>query len=280
MVVVSFGFGRRGGSVLNVVGSTSVQPFAELLSQEYQKVHPTRAVDVQGGGSTQGVQSVLEDIADIGMCSRKLKAEEAQKLQAIQIAQDGLAVVVHTSNPIHGLRLTEIRDIFAGRLTQWDDLPQWAQAGGRPKQPIRLITREEGSGTREAFTKLVMEARDKSVASGPGGSGEGVGHEPLRISPKALTQESNGAVKELVRHDPCAIGYMSLGLVGQDLKALDVEGVSPTIAEVTRGGYPLVRPFLFVVKGRPGPDAQAFIDYVLSAEGQRLLEAEGLVRIR
>jgi phosphate transport system substrate-binding protein len=84
----------------------------------------------------------------------------------------------------------------------------------------------------------------------------------------------------LVRHDPCAIGYMSLGLVGEDLKALAVDGVAPSTATVVSGKYPLVRPFLFVLKGRPTEAAQRFIEYVLSAEAQGLLEREGLVRAR
>jgi phosphate transport system substrate-binding protein len=271
LIVVSVGLGGRQGGAVNIVGSTSIQPFAEIEAQAFQKSHPGEFVDVQGGGSTAGLQAAATGIAEVGMCSRGLTekeeaetfqvktaaangsvAEQVVHYQATIIARDGLAVIVHGTNPVSNLTLEQIRQIFAGDTTNWSEL-------GGPDAPIRLITREEGSGTREAFQKLVMHK--------------------TRISRKALTQESNGSVKELVKNDPCGIGYMSLGLVGDELRALHVGGVAPTVEEVTAGRYPLVRPFLFVTRGPPSLKAQAFIDYVLSPEGQRMLVKEGLVGI-
>jgi phosphate transport system substrate-binding protein len=271
LIVVSVGLGGRQGGAVNIVGSTSIQPFAEIEAQAFQKSHPGEFVDVQGGGSTAGLQAAATGIAEVGMCSRGLTdkeeaetfkvktaaangsvAEQVVHYQFTVIARDGLAVIVHGTNPVSNLTLEQIRQIFAGDTTNWSEL-------GGPDAPIRLITREEGSGTREAFQKLVMHK--------------------TRISRKALTQESNGSVKELVKNDPCGIGYMSLGLVGDELKALHVGGVAPTVEEVMAGRYPLVRPFLFVTRGPPSPRAQAFIDYVLSDEGQRMLVKEGLVGI-
>ncbi|HUU21063.1 MAG TPA: phosphate ABC transporter substrate-binding protein [Phycisphaerae bacterium] len=270
MVVVSFATGGRSGHrTVNVVGSTSIQPFAEMLSEEYRHRRPGAKVEVQGGGSTAGLQACAEGIADIGTCSRGLKEDEARRFRGITIALDGLAVVVHRSNPVSGLSGAQIRDIFSGAISNWSEV-------GGNDQPIRLITREEGSGTREAFVKLVMQAKGPAGGvSAPPANGQ---KEPARISRRALTQESNGAVKELVRHDPAAIGYMSLGLVGGDLNILTVDGVHPSTGAVAAGRYPLVRPFLFVVKGQPGAEAQAFIDFVLSPSGQQVLEKEGLVR--
>lgn len=241
---------RQAGSVVNVVGSTSIQPFAEMLGEEYGRLHPGQTVDVQGGGSTAGLQAVQEAIADIGTCSRALKPEETG-YTPIVIARDGLAIVVHPSNTITGLEREQIRRMFAGELLNWKEV-------GGDDRVIRLITREEGSGTREAFCKLVM-----------GDS---------RISRKALTQESNGAVKELVKGDRCGIGYMSFGLVGTELKILDVDHVIPSRDSVRSGEYPLVRPFLLVTRGSLNPQSQAFLDYVLSDEAQALLEKEGLAR--
>ena len=237
--------------VLNVMGSTSIQPFAEMLAEEYNGRQNELDVEVQGGGSTAGIQAVANGIAQVGMCSRSLNPKE--QFTAIPIARDGIAMVVHSTNTVDGLQLADIRALFSGRVANWRQL-------GGPDRPVRLITREEGSGTREAFVKLVM------------------GKE--RMSRQALTQESNGAVRELVQHDPAAIGYMSLGLVGQSLKSLRVEGAQPTSQNVMNGSYPLVRPFLFVVKGQPTADARKFIDFVLSGEAQGMLEREGLVRAK
>lgn len=245
---------RQGGRGVNLVGSTSIQPFAELLAEEFHHVQPQANVpEVQGGGSTAGIQALRSGIADIGMCSRALKPEEAAELRPIVIARDGLAVIVHRSNPVGALSLLQVRGIFSGQITNWRDV------GGRD-MPVRPIVREEGSGTREAFMHSVM---GKS-----------------RVSRKALVQESNGSVKELVHNDPGAVGFMSLGLVGHEVKAVAVDGVPPTPEAVTAGRYPLARPFLFVVKGDVRPEMQAFIDFALSAQGQKLLESEGLVRAR
>jgi phosphate transport system substrate-binding protein len=256
LIVLSLTLGRGRPRAVSVVGSTSVQPFAELLAEQFNKSHPDCLVDVQGGGSAQGLVTAANRTADIGMCSRELKAEEAADPQAnyhtVVIARDGLAVVVHPTNPVGDLSVEQVRKMFEGGFTNWN------QVGG-PDAPIRLITREEGSGTREAFTKMVMGK--------------------ARISRKALTQESNGAVKELVKHDPYAIGYMSLGLVMGELRMVRIGGVEPTVPEVLAKRYPLVRPFLFVTSGPPGEKAQRFIDFVLSEPAQKILMKEGLVPV-
>jgi phosphate transport system substrate-binding protein len=269
LVVLSFALGGKKAGAVKVLGSTSVLPFAEMEAEEYEKSYPDRRVAVEGGGSTAGLQAAADGFADIGTCSRELSDQEKQqtfkvmttapdgsvtetevRYQTTVIARDGLAVVVHPSNPINDLTLDQIRLIFAGDITNWREV-------GGPDAPIRPITREDGSGTREAFQKLIMRK--------------------TRIWSRALTQESNGSVKELVKNDPYGIGYMSLGLVGGELKSLKISGATPTAAEVAAGRYTLVRPFNFVTRGPPGPRAQAFIDFVMSPKGQDLLKTEGLV---
>jgi len=242
---------REDGNTVKVMGSTSIQPFAELEAQEYAKTNSDRSVDVEGGGSTAGLQAVVEGLAHIGMCSRSLKSDEAKQFQTVIIARDGLAIVVNPANPVKGLTVEQLCGLFSGKIQNWKEV-------GGLDGPVRPITREEGSGTRESFVGLVMGK--------------------TRITRKALTQESNGAVKELVKGDPAAIGYMSLGLVGDELKALPVDGCEPTTDNVLSGRYKLVRPFLFVTKGAESDEAQHYINYVLSQEGQRLLESEGLIR--
>ncbi len=245
------GCGRNDGETVNVVGSTSIQPFAEHLAQEYGKKNPGQRVEVQGGGSTAGLQAVANGLAQIGMCSRSLSADEAKQFTSVTIARDGLAIVVNPSNPVKGLTIEQLRGVFSGRFKNWKDL------GGKD-EAIRPITREEGSGTRESFVHLVM------------------GQE--KISRDTLAQESNGAVKELVKGNQAAIGYMSLGLVAKDVKPLWIEGQEANAHTVLAGKYKLARPFLFVTKGSPVPKAQKYIDFILSPEGQRILEAEGLIR--
>jgi phosphate transport system substrate-binding protein len=236
---------------VSVLGSTSIQPFADRLAEQYGAEHPGAFVEVQGGGSTAGLQAAENGLADLGMCSRALTPAEARIFTPVIVARDGLAIVVNRRNPIHTLALPQLRGIFSGAFSDW------SQVGGKAG-PIRPISREEGSGTRESFMRLVMA-----------GSG---------VSRRALTQESNGAVMALVMGDPAAIGYLSLGLVTDEIRAVQVDGIAPTRANVLAGRYLLVRPLLFVTHGTPSAAARAFVAYVLSDPGQRLLEAEGLVR--
>jgi phosphate transport system substrate-binding protein len=254
LVVLLTDWSGGKGATLNVIGSNSVQPFAEILAEEFNGQNNEFKVDVQGGGSTVGVQATRDGIADVGMASRALKKDEAGEFTPVTIARDGLAIVVHNSNPVNDLSVKEVRSMFMGETANWRDV-------GGTAAPIRLIVREESSGTREAFMTLVM--------------GKGV-----HVAASAISQDSNGAIKELVKDDPYAIGFMSLGLVTKELKALKVDGVQPTAEAVMTGKYPLVRPFLFITKGPPSARAQKFIDFVLSDHGQGILVREGLVRAK
>ena len=243
--------GRRSESVI-LAGSTSVQPYAEILAEEYMNLRPEENIDIQGGGSAAGITAAVSGAAHIGMSSRSLKDTE-QHLWSVEIAKDGLAVIVNPGNAITDLTLEQIRDIYTSQITNWYDL-------GGSDATIHIITREEGSGTRSAFEELVMGSR--------------------RITPKAIVQDSNGAVRQLVADDPNSIGFISLGLVDigeKPVKALRLDGIVPSRESVIDGSYSLFRPFLFVVDGEPSGDVRKFIDYVLSPEGQRILSDEGLI---
>jgi len=232
-----------------VAGSTSVQPFAEVLAEEYMILHPDVTIDIQGGGSAAGIMAAQSGTADIGMSSRDLKDEE-KSLWYVEIARDGLAIIVHPSNPIRNLTLDQIRDIYAATISDWSQL-------GGPKSKIHVITREDGSGTRAAFESLVMRKAE--------------------ITPRAIVQDSNGAVRQLVGDDPNAIGFISLGLVNETVKALELGGVAATRENVINGSYGLSRPFLFIARDQPTGQTKQFIDFTLSTEGQKILATEGLI---
>ena len=237
----------KGG--LTVAGSTSVQPFAEILAEAYMEHQSQEKIFIQGGGSSAGIQAVRTGAAQVGMSSRNLNSQE-QDLLFFPIAYDAIAVIVHRSNPIKDLTVEQIRKIFEGRIKRWDEI------GGR-NHPITLVTREEGSGTREAFQHLLMGKAEISLA--------------------ALVQDSNGAIRQVVSDDPNSIGYISLGLVNDKVKAVRIDRVEATIENIRRKNYTLVRPFLFVFKSPPENTAKRFLDFVLSDKGQKLLTEEGLV---
>jgi phosphate transport system substrate-binding protein len=184
------------------------------------------------------------------MSSRTLKEEE-KGLWYVEIARDGLAVVVNPANPVLDLTLDQIRGIYSETITNWSEV-------GGPDHKIHVITREEGSGTRSAFTELVMG-------------------KTTEITPRAIVQDSNGAVRQLVSDDPNAIGFISLGLVNENVKALELGGVAAARENVENGSYNLSRPFLFVTLSEPTGLAKDFIDFILSQEGQKILINEGLI---
>jgi phosphate transport system substrate-binding protein len=237
---------------ITIAGSTSIQPFAEKLAEHYMQLHTQIRINVQGGGSTAGIQATKDGICDIGASSRQLKPDEEKLLKRIVIAKDGIAVILNPQNKIDNLSLEEIRDIFSGKIQNW------AKVGG-DEAKIIVITREEGSGTRDAFTKLVMK--------------------DAHIDPKALVQDSNGSVREVVATSPYAIGYISLGLVNERVKPIKVDNIIPDKENIITDKYKLARPFLFVTKGDIPQHVQEFIDFVLSKDGQRLLEEEGLIPV-
>ena len=239
------------GTTLTVAGSTSVQPFAEKLAETFMAGHPGLAINVQGGGSTAGVRAAETGAAQIGMSSRHLKDTE-EALHQVTIALDGIAIIVNAANPVAGLSRADIAAIFAG------EIPRWSLVGGHDR-PIHFVSREEGSGTRGAFEEMVMGKKE--------------------IAPRALVQDSNGAVRKIVASDPDALGYISLGLVDRRVRSVAVDGVLPTHETILAKRYSVVRPFLFLTREEPAGAARAFIDFVLGPEGQRLLGIEGLIPV-
>jgi phosphate transport system substrate-binding protein len=244
--------GSRSRNELTLAGSTSIQPFADKWAEVFMARHPGLGVDVQGGGSSAGIQACKSGACQIGMSSRELKGDE-KDLTEIVIARDGLAIIVHPSNPARGLKIADVKQIFSGDLTDWKAL-------GGPDKQITVVTREEGSGTRGAFQELVMGK--------------------TRIFRGAITEDSNGTVREIVAHDPAAIGFISLGLVNSQVRALALDGAEANDDNIRNGSYRLVRPFLFVSRGEPTGLAKQFVDFVLSDEGQTLVKEEGLLPIR
>lgn len=244
------GCSRSSNKTITLAGSTAFQPFAEKLAERYMAVHKDVQINVQGGGSAVGIQSALSQTADVGMADILKLPVEAKELTSTTVAKDGIAIIVNSSNTVSSITSAQARDVFSGKITNWKDL------GGKDV-PIRVISREEGSGTRRSFDKLVL------------------GDENL--TPNALFQNSNGTCREAVASDPSAVGYVSIGLVNDKVKALAYNDVKPMNANVKNNTYPLARPIYFLTKGEPKEHVKKFIDYVLSNEGQELLEKEGLI---
>lgn len=254
LLVLAAGCQNQTTTIINMAGSTSVQPLAELLAENFMKLHPEIAINVQGGGSTAGIQAVSSEVAQIGLCSRSLNEGE-KKLISVAIAYDGVAVVVNPQNKIDGLDLKTLAEIYARKIKKWSDV----FVGGSARE-IDLVTREEGSGTREAFTKKVMEGEE--------------------ITASAIVEDATGVVREIVAADPAAIGYISLGIVNHRVKPLKINGVFPDFETVKKNLYQISRPFLFIFKQPPAGNAKEFLDFVLSPAGQKIVHQAGFVPVK
>jgi len=251
LIGITISCGGKSDAHVIVAGSTSVQPYIELLAEEYMLLYPEKNIDIQGGGSSAGITAAETGTADIGMSSRYLRRSE-EELWSVEIARDGLAVIVHPNNPVTDLTLEQIRGIYTAGITNWSEI------GGRQAR-IHIIAREEGSGTRTAFEDMVMS-------------------DIQRITPRAIIQDSNGAVRQLVAGDINSIGFISLGLVDNTVKAIKLNGIAATRENVLNGSYSLFRPFLFVTKDIPPTGyTMDFINYILSPAGKELMINEGLI---
>jgi phosphate transport system substrate-binding protein len=248
VLALAAGCGGRRES-LTLAGSTAFQPFAEKLAEVYLSTHPDVNIAVQGGGSALGIQSALSGAAQIGMADLVTLPPEAGELTSSIVAKDGIALVVHKSNPVTGLTTAQIRDIFNGAIKTWQEV------GGK-EGPITIVSREAGSGTRTSFEQIV------------GG---------VRLSSETLIQDSNGTVRETVANDPNAIGYLSHGLVNERISAIDVDGHGCTVEDIVAGRYPLVRPVFLLTRGAPTGLAADFIAFLLSPEAQAHIKNDGLI---
>lgn len=242
---------ETAGSII-IAGSTSVQPFSEILAEEFMAQYPQARVNVQGGGSSQGIEAVRTGVSEIGASSRELAAEE-KGFHEYLIAKDGIVLVVHPENPVDDLSLSQIQDIFSSRIDNWQEV------GGRDSE-IVMVSREAGSGTRDGFETLAMDG------------------EP--VSDRALIANSTGAIRMIVADDRNAIGYISLAVLDPTVKPLEIDGVKPTAGNILNGKYPISRPFIYLTSDEPTGLAKDFIDFVLSEKGQSILEDEGLVKAK
>jgi phosphate transport system substrate-binding protein len=242
-------------------GSTTVGPIAKAFAQYYMAKFPGVNVTVSESGSGNGAKSLINATCDLADMSRAMKDSEFKA--AIEknvlpfhhvVAVDGIAVIVHPSNPVKGLTVDQVRDIYLGKITSWSEV-------GGPNKNIVKISRDTNSGTYESFEELVMHKQKMAADT------EYVG--------------SNGAARSKIQDSPLAIGYVGLGFADETVKTLEVNGILPDHATVASGKYPIARPLFMVTNGYPklGSHLHAFVTLHLSKKGQEIIEASGFVPV-
>lgn len=246
-------------TIVVVKGSTTVLPIAQSCAEVFMEENPAISISVQGGGSGVGIASLIDGTCNIANASRPIKEKEIATAQEkgvnpveTVIARDAIVLVVHPSNALAGLTLAEIKAIYTGKVSNWSEV-------GGADQEIIVVSRDSASGTFETFNELALEGE--------------------KVRADALLQASNAAVVTTVANTPGAIGYVGLGYVSKEIKALTVDEVIPSKETVNAGDYPLARSLFMYTDGKPEGAVKKFIDFVLSAEGQKLVEENGYISL-
>lgn len=238
---------------LSMNGSTSMEKVIKAVNGAFMEKNKGVTVNLNLTGSGTGIQEASEGKCDIGNSSRKLKDEEAEKLDATVVGLDGIALVVNPVNKLEDITLQDLAKVYSGEITNWKEL------GGDDKS-IVVIGREDGSGTRDGFESIVMGDKEPKYAQ---------------------ELESTGSVINAVATTDGAIGYASLANVDETVKALKVGGVEATEENVKSGTYEVQRPFICAtLKGSDNKLVKAYLDFILSEEGQALVLAQGAVPVK
>ncbi|MDO9162844.1 MAG: phosphate ABC transporter substrate-binding protein [Methylococcaceae bacterium] len=244
-------------SKLVLTGSSTVAPLAAEIGKRFEALHPEVRIDVQTGGSSRGVNDARSGLADIGMASRALKADETD-LQAQTIALDGIGIILHSSNPVATLDKQQIIDIYTGKIVNW-------QAVGGRDAPITVVNKAEGRSTLELFLQFF-------------------GLKNTDVKPQVVIGDNQQGIKT-VSGNPDAIGYVSIGSAeyeaehGVAIKLLPLDGIAASVENVRNQSFPLSRPLNLVTKTAPTGLIKTFIDFAHSEQVDDLIAAQYFVAV-
>lgn len=229
---------------ITLTGADSMQWIARALGNAYVRDHPDVTISVQVANSAEGIRAANTYPRTIGLVSRTIKPNELDRTRAVVVARDGIAVIVNQKNPINAIMHTQITQVFDGDILTWP-------AGPNAGQNIVVVSREEGSGTRDAFETMVMNKQ--------------------RVTPTAVVMPGEAAAVDYVAQHPDSIGYASMGALTPEVRALTVDDITLSVQSVESQKYPFVRTLAFVVPLEPDPELQEFLNYVLSPEAQAMI---------
>lgn len=255
LFITGCGQGARK-NIIKISGSTSVGPVIEAQAQVFKREMPEITVEVNQLGSSAGIKDAINGTAEIGLSSRDLKEREIEAgIKDMPVAYDGMSIVLNNENIVKNLTMEQVRDIYTGKIKNWKEV-------GGEDTPIVVVSREDGSGTRDAFQEIV-------------------GYDSTQLTKEAQISDGNGNIKSTVAGNENAIGYTSFSYLDESINSTQIDGVDPTAENAKSGKYKLARPFLLVYKEDSiSENGKQFIDYVLSEDGQKIVEEKGLIRVK
>jgi phosphate transport system substrate-binding protein len=252
-----------GKKALQIKGSDTMVNLGQAWAEEFMKLNPEISIAVTGGGSGTGIAAMIGGTTDIAEASRNMEPKEIAQAEKrgiepkeIHVANDGITLVVNPSNPVGKLTIQQLSDIFTGKIKNWQEI------GGKDGKIVAL-SRERNSGTHVFFLEHVVKLAQKK--------------NPNEFAPAVLMMPSSQSIIEEVKANASAIGYVGLGYLTAQEKALAIAKnagsayVLPSVRTVTSNQYPISRSLLFYTKGEPSGEVKSFVDYVLSPEGQKIV---------
>ncbi len=250
-MLLTLSAGMSFGEEIRIDGSTTVLPIAQKAAEVFMKKNSGIKVYVSGSGSGTGIKALIDGTTNIATSSREAKEKEIDSaktrnivLTGHKIALDGIVPVVHPSMKINDLTLEQLRDIYNGKIKSWKEL-------GGPDRPISVVSRDTSSGTYEVWEEKVLKG-DKVRAD-------------------ALLVASNGQAVQTVAKNKFAIGYIGIGYLDKSVKPVMVNGKTASPKTVRDGSWPIARPLFMYTNGKPSGVIGKFIDFVLSKEGQKVV---------
>ncbi|WP_035054451.1 phosphate ABC transporter substrate-binding protein PstS family protein [Carnobacterium pleistocenium] len=260
MLIIAFGFVLTAcGPVveqesITVVGSTALQPLVEAAGEQFGSENAGKFINVQGGGSGTGLSQIAADAVDIGnsdIFAEEKEGIDASKLVDHRVAVVGITPIVTPGTGVTDISLEELNKIFRGEITNWSEL------GGKDLT-ITVLNRASGSGTRATFEQWVLEEGQKSIIT--------------------QEQESSGTVRQIVASTPGTISYVGFSYVNEDVVALSINGVEPTVENVKTNDWVIWSYEHMYTNGEPTGLTKDFLEYILSDEVQStLIEAVGYI---
>ncbi len=265
MLFWGMGGSARAGE-LTINGSTTILPFAQVAVERFMASRPEVRISLSGGGTGNGIKALIEGTADVANASRAIRQGEAERARGkgvnpvrFVVALDCIVPIVHPGNPVRSLTLDQLKKIYTGEIVNWKEV-------GGEDAPIAAVGRDSSSGTYGTWQEMVVERGD-------------VQGRKSRVAARTQVVASSGAMVGTVAGNRFAIGYDGIGYVDDTIRALSVEGVAPSAENAKAGRYPLSRELYMYTAGEPAGDAKSFIDYMLSQDGQRIVEDEGFIPV-